>query len=149
MLCINQDAVLSASGAVTYTWLPSGGGPYILVSPTVTTHYTVTGTDANGCVNSDTLTQFVLSCTGIRQLSGESSGWKLYPNPAGNEIQLKCETPAADVRIWLYDARGKEVTELKMGGTGIKADLSGYSSGLYFIRISGNTQNVLLRFIRE
>jgi hypothetical protein len=148
MLCNTQSAVLSASGAATYTWLPSGNGPYILVSPGITTHYTVTGTDANGCVSSDTLTQFVMSCTGIRQLASTSDSWMLYPNPAGNEIQLKCEAPDPAARLWLYDAGGNELSELKMNGADLKVNLSAYARGLYFIRVAG-TQNVLLRFVKE
>src|SRR6056300_1378850 len=47
---------LTASGATSYSWSPSTGlsattGGTVTASPTTTTTYTVTGTDANGCVN--------------------------------------------------------------------------------------------------
>jgi hypothetical protein len=50
---------LVASGATTYTWLPVAGlsattGATVSANPTATTTYTVTGTDANGCVNTAT-----------------------------------------------------------------------------------------------
>ncbi|MDA8629672.1 hypothetical protein N9M15_05595, partial [Bacteroidia bacterium] len=52
---------LTASGATTYSWSPSTGlsattGGTVTASPTTTTTYTVTGTDANGCVNTQTVT---------------------------------------------------------------------------------------------
>ncbi len=55
-ICIGSSATLTATGAATYTWLPATGlsstvGSSVTASPTVTTIYTITGTDANGCVN--------------------------------------------------------------------------------------------------
>ncbi|MCB0700937.1 MAG: gliding motility-associated C-terminal domain-containing protein [Chitinophagaceae bacterium] len=60
-ICLNDSVQLQATGASTYMWTPSTGlgctscaNPK--AGPTVTTTYTVTGTDGNGCVNSDTVT---------------------------------------------------------------------------------------------
>src|SRR6056300_769135 len=52
---------LTASCATSYSWSPSTGlsattGGTVTASPTTTTTYTVTGTDANGCVNTQTVT---------------------------------------------------------------------------------------------
>ncbi len=57
-VCINDPVTLSASGAVTYVWDNSviDGVAFI---PAATTTYTVTGTDANGCVNTDQVTVIV------------------------------------------------------------------------------------------
>ncbi len=50
--CIGSTISLNASGSNSYTWTPSGSGPTIFVSPTVTTTYTVIGTNALGCASS-------------------------------------------------------------------------------------------------
>ncbi len=52
-ICDGSSATLIASGASTYTWSNSTSGASTTVSPTVTTNYTVTGVDVNGCVNTD------------------------------------------------------------------------------------------------
>jgi gliding motility-associated-like protein len=53
-ICQGTSTVLSASGGVTYTWNNGvGSGNGISVNPNVTTTYTVSGTDANGCIGSD------------------------------------------------------------------------------------------------
>lgn len=51
-LCAGQHLTLTASGASTYTWLPSGSGGTLLVTPTVNVTYTLTGNTVFGCTNS-------------------------------------------------------------------------------------------------
>ena len=64
-ICVGQEtATLTAANAITYTWNPaitlsSSNGSPVTGTPTTTTNYTVTGTDANGCVNTATSTIIV------------------------------------------------------------------------------------------
>jgi len=51
-LCIGSSSTLSGSGATTYTW-NNGVTNAVAFVPTNTNTYTVTGTDANGCINTD------------------------------------------------------------------------------------------------
>jgi gliding motility-associated-like protein len=60
-ICFGQSLPLQASGAMNYSWLPSTGlsnaniaNP--VASPSATTTYTVSGTTANGCSASTTVT---------------------------------------------------------------------------------------------
>jgi gliding motility-associated-like protein len=61
VLCSGQNTTLTAAGALSYTWGPStglltpGSGPVVLAAPTLTTVYTVIGTDINGCANTATV----------------------------------------------------------------------------------------------
>ncbi len=60
-ICPPNSAKLVASGANTYSWSPSIGlsqttGATVSARPLATTTYTVTGTDAAGCVNTATVT---------------------------------------------------------------------------------------------
>lgn len=56
-ICDGFSTTLSASGATIYTWDNGlGVGGTHTVSPTTTTTYEVTGTDANGCENTDQVT---------------------------------------------------------------------------------------------
>lgn len=64
-ICLNDSTQLQATGASSYSWAPSTGlsctncaNPK--ASPATTTTYVVTGTDANGCVNTDTIVVTVL-----------------------------------------------------------------------------------------
>ncbi|MFK7904724.1 MAG: T9SS type A sorting domain-containing protein, partial [Chitinophagales bacterium] len=60
-ICGNETVQLTASGAETYIWdnaetLDTNSGAMVTASPTQTTTYTVTGTDSNGCENTQTFT---------------------------------------------------------------------------------------------
>ena len=99
-ICNGASTTLTASGADTYTWAPATGlssttGTSVVASPVVTTDYTVTGTDANGCVNSAiitvtvdplddpsfTLTDFCLGTTNAATITGTTGGTFTF-NPA-------------------------------------------------------------------
>jgi trimeric autotransporter adhesin len=67
VICGAGSVALVASGASTYAWTPTGAGlsaltgASVTASPTVTSVYTVTGTDLNGCTTSVNATVFVSS----------------------------------------------------------------------------------------
>jgi len=55
-ICIGQSSTLQANGASTYVWQPGGmTGTSVVVNPTATTIYTVTGTNG-ACTSSTTVT---------------------------------------------------------------------------------------------
>jgi gliding motility-associated-like protein len=61
-ICPGQSATLSVSGTNSYTWSPAGSlspsafVPTVIASPSVTTIYTVVGTNNAGCYGSGTVT---------------------------------------------------------------------------------------------
>jgi len=57
-ICAGQSYTITANGASTYTSVPSLAGP--IVTPTTTTNYSITGTDINGCVSSNTAVSSVI-----------------------------------------------------------------------------------------
>jgi hypothetical protein len=56
LYCVGENAVLTASGALTYTWNNAATGSTTNVNPTSTIVYTVTGTSTAGCINTQTVT---------------------------------------------------------------------------------------------
>lgn len=64
LICPGDTTILNAYGAQTYSWSPSTGlnsttGSSVSASPSSTQTYIVTGTNANGCIDTDTVTVFV------------------------------------------------------------------------------------------
>lgn len=55
-ICNGSSTTLNGGGAATYNWMPGNiSGSSVSVSPSSATTYSVTGTDANGCVNTATV----------------------------------------------------------------------------------------------
>ncbi|MBS1772852.1 MAG: PKD domain-containing protein [Bacteroidetes bacterium] len=76
-ICSGSSVSLTATGATSYTWSPSTGLSCTTcanptASPTVTTTYIVTGTNANGCINTDTITVNVNQRPNVSAGSGVS-----------------------------------------------------------------------------
>ena len=59
-ICTGGTASLSASGAASYTWSNGSNTSSIVVSPSLSTTYTLTGT-ANGCVGASVIATVVIS----------------------------------------------------------------------------------------
>ena len=60
IICPGQVAQLSATGGVTYDWMPSNSlntsnASMVYANPTIPTVYTVTAIDQNGCFGSDSV----------------------------------------------------------------------------------------------
>ncbi|MHB8260674.1 MAG: PKD domain-containing protein [Bacteroidia bacterium] len=75
-ICVGeQTATLTANGASTYTWAPATGltpttGSVVVANPSSTQNYTITGTDANGCINTGITSVVVNSLSTITATSG-------------------------------------------------------------------------------
>jgi len=54
-VCYKSSVTLTGSGAMNYVWSTSASGTSVSITPSVSATYTVTGTDANGCENSQTV----------------------------------------------------------------------------------------------
>ena len=59
-ICSGQQGTLSASGAITYTWSNNSNSSSLVITPSVTTNYSVTATSSLGCINNFT-TQVVVT----------------------------------------------------------------------------------------
>jgi hypothetical protein len=59
-ICTGQSATLSATGGSSYVWSNGTTTSSIVVSPTITTQYTVTGITSAGCTNSAIATVSVI-----------------------------------------------------------------------------------------
>ncbi len=69
LTCDGETTTLTVSGANSFTWSTGAQTPSISVTLSVSTNFTVSGTDANSCVNTLTYTQMVDPCAGLVQVN--------------------------------------------------------------------------------
>lgn len=145
VLCAGQSATLTASGAATYTWSTGSNSTSIVISPSVTTTYTLDGSLLNNCSSSSIITQSVSLCTGVNNLA-YASGIRIYPNPANDKITIVSENKVP-MSIEITNTLGEliyKATDIKELNTTI--DVSQYQKGVYFVNsyLGGERVNTIL-----
>ncbi len=147
LLCTGQTATITAGGASTYTWNPGGAVISIVVSPTTTTNYTLSGTDANGCMNSSIITQSVSTCLGLTPFLVLNSVFSIYPNPVGSVLTVRSEIKNSSVKI--YNTLGKLVYKSDLFESEIKLNVNDLPAGIYFIECGSGNNISVKKFVKE
>lgn len=139
-ICAGQTTSVIANGASTYSWNTGASTQAISVSPSVTTTYSVIGTSGS-CSNMATATVTVNICAGISETVSEV-GFNLYPNPAGNLIQVQVASLYSDTYFELFDLNGRIILreELKSNTTAI--NIRSMAAGVYMYRIQKNNESL-------
>ena len=138
-ICKGEQVTLNASGANTYAWntVPVSSGSAVVVSPTITTNYVVSGTDLNGCVNTFTISQVVNLCTGIGQDQIVSREYALFPNPNNGQFTISGPATEAASRIVIFNTLGQKVFEDDLN-SGQNNTQTGLPKGIYHYNILVN-----------
>lgn len=145
LLCTGQSATLTASGASTYSWMPSGSGSSIVVSPTTTTTYSVVGSNSV-CSGSASVVQNVSACTGIQAIAS-ATGLKIYPNP--NNGSFVVSTEAIPSEIVVTDVLGNKVYSVKPNTSTVSIDIHSFEQGIYFVNVKTDKGNTITKVIKE
>lgn len=139
LICVGESVTLTAGGASTFTWSSGVVGANIIVSPTITSTYTVTGNNI-GCSNSSvTVTQNVSPCSGINELN-QNRDIKIYPNPNNGSFVLQIENEITNGEIIVFNSVGQKVyqQEILKGVNNINSN--GLEEGIYFYFIKEKNQ---------
>ena len=129
LICAGTTVSLTANGANSYLWNTSGTGPIIVVTPSITTTYTVTGTDTSGCVNVATITQSVSSCTGITSINHNAWENAVLPNP--NDGSFSITSTIDKGSFILYNTLGQIVFTQQIERAGNLAETN-LATGIYY-----------------
>ncbi len=108
VMCLGEQAVITASGALTYFWNTGQSGNSISVSPPNTTTYSVTGTAANTCSSNAVFTINVEACLGLEKQNINTVLFSVYPNPSSGPLQIKTG-PLNAGRLSIVNALGQIV----------------------------------------
>ena len=131
---LGESVTLTASGADTYVWSTGETGASITVTPDETTKYYVAGTK-DGCEgNAEFTVEVALSIE-----ENESVDANVYPNPTQGELRIECD---AMKELTVVMPNGQVVERINVNDNIYTLDMSGYNSGVYYIKITTKDNNV-------
>ena len=134
VICAGESVTLACTGATSYTWTNGPIATTFAVIPFISTVYTVTSIDDNGCVNS---TEYYLSvevCTSAGDLYNHES---FYPNPTTSEINI---TVQKEGDLLIYDTCGRLRAKTKLEVDANRVFLDGLPPGIYLIEYGEERQ---------
>lgn len=144
-ICSGGSVVITAAGAMTYSWSNSITTASVSVSPTVTATYSVTGTNNNLCTAVSTVTVTVKNCTtGISNLDGNEG--LIFPNPFTDQFTISgfgvLDKPG---NITLLDMLGNniKIETSKVGQNSIQVFASGLAPGAYILNVNGQFMRLM------
>lgn len=131
MSCAGQSVALTFGGtgtSYTFNTVPISGNS-VVVSPTVSTNYTISATTAQGCKGSHVHT-VISGCVGIyNPVISETAGLSVYPNPSAGAFNI---SSGKNEFVRIVNELGQLVKTV-----GLKADekisISDLSPGVYFV----------------
>ncbi len=136
LICSGNTATLSGTGATTYSWNTGASTSVIAVSPTISTTYTLNGTNASGCSNSTAFTQSVSGCVGVNKLNTSSDLISVYPNPSNGTFIVKSDI---QISLIITNELGQIVMTLNLTENTPSIEVKNLAKGIYFI--TGNNSS--------
>jgi hypothetical protein len=141
---LGMSVQIFAQGGAQYLWEPptfldASDIPNPISTPDTTITYTVTMTDANGCMDTDSLTITVEPLVdGIQETEVDLRFW---PNPTEGMIHIT--RAQSSVMPWdMLDLSGRQVAQGLLIGPRSTIDLSGLSEGIYLFRSGSRTYRI-------
>jgi hypothetical protein len=135
IICLNQSATITANTSNTYSWSNGIINSPIIVTPSLTTVYTVTASNSiTTCKSTKQYTLNVSKCLDINNNKNDDILISVFPNPTHGIFAI--ETFDLDIDIKIYNPLGLIIySELLNKGIN-HLSLSSFSDGLYLIEIN-------------
>lgn len=139
-ICRGNSVVLTASGAQSYTWSNNATTGSVSVSPTVTTTYSVVGTNSLNCSSTQQRIVTVSPCTGLNEMD-LSKAVVVYPNPGNGNFTIRSDY---DMAIQVISVLGEIITEANLTAQNDhNLNLTDLPSGLYFLKEKNNSNSTV------
>jgi PKD repeat protein len=152
----DNSGTLTTGSAAGYQWLLNGniipGANTQQYMPVQNGSYSVVITNGNGCTATSSV--YSVLTVGIEDSKLTTENVVMYPNPTSAEITIKVDFYRSEMaQIEIIDMLGKSVVEVENGTVApgfIKTvDVSSLNSGVYFLRIKTDNQNIVKKLIKE
>ncbi|MDX2173949.1 MAG: SBBP repeat-containing protein [Bacteroidota bacterium] len=143
-ICVGQQATLTANGAATYTWNTGANASSIVVTPTITSTYSVNGINAS-CSGTANVIVNVSPCTGIEE-NTNAIYFSIFPNPSNGIINVELENSS---ELQIMDVLGKIVLESKLQNGNNSVNIFHLSDGVYYFKIKQGDAMSIKKIIKH
>jgi hypothetical protein len=144
ILCLGQSATLTANGALTYSWSTGSTIANIVISPSTTTSYTLTGIDGNSCGGTFVFTQSVTVCAGLfSEALAKEETFILYPNPTNGILNVETSSGDENLHFQLFNVIGELLMDEPITTQKSTYNIQYFSNGIYFVRVGSITNKII------
>lgn len=146
-ICDGETAVLTATGATSYSWSSGQTSAQISVTPSATTNYLLSGNNAQ-CSSTLNITLVVDLCLGVKETDLANNIY-LFPNPITDQLSITNHW-VSDISVVISDALGKVVNSVTLNNSNSQTiETSFLSRGIYFISVSDNKTTVTKKIVKN
>ena len=136
LICAEETVTLFANGATTYTWSNGVSGDLITINPTLTSNYSVVGTDLNSCSNTAVYTQSVDACLGLTEgFKKQEMRIDVYPNPSNGEVAVSFAMMIEKPTIELYNYLGQLILKENVTTLITNLNFKTLANGVYTLKV--------------
>jgi hypothetical protein len=146
LLCDGETTTLTATGATYYYWTGGPNDNEFIISPTVTTDYTVNAISATGCTANSVYTQLVDICLEIKEKENKKFGILVYPNPTAGDFTLLCSEPGL---VIISNVLGEEIKKIILENTNNDISIAEFLKGIYFINVKTKNYEQSLKIVKQ
>lgn len=164
LICNGESVTLGSTptgnggtGAYTYVWSPGGSlnnaaASNPIATPSQSTIYMLSITDAQGCSFMDSIEILVDTCVGIQPASGMIV-FEVYPNPNDGKFTVAIELPQPFplVKLTVIDLAGRIIYARELQNPGLMIHeqfaLQGLSRGTYSIQLEADGKQISKKMI--
>lgn len=151
MICEGSSANLTANGAQTYEWISTNtylAAPSVVLSPSVTTAYNLSGVDVNGCKGQASVVVAVDPCLGLQSLNGGAVKATVYPNPNSGVFTVELNNGLTK-SINVVDVTGRTVLSTDTAAGSTEINISSLANGVYYVKVKTETTTDVIKVVKH
>jgi hypothetical protein len=145
IICASESVSLTVTGANLYIWSNGLVTASVVIQPTTTTQYSLTGINQVGCKGYTVITQNVSKCTSLPPDVFKPE-WQVYPNPMDSYLNIEASADEMNIEIW--DSVGRLVYSINKVSGVYNLSTQELPGGVYIVKLSTSTDMQTFRVIK-
>jgi hypothetical protein len=149
-MCVGDQIVGNATGATSFLWISNNvyvANNPVLLSPKVSTTYTVQGTDDFGCKGEDVVSIEVVECVGLAE-AGKLSAVRVYPNPTSGEFTVEMNV-SGNTLVEVTDVTGRVILSQTTESATFDVNINDLAGGIYYVQLSNGDSIERIKVIKQ